>query len=264
MTTSIDIEKLKATLTEGLPQEQVTEFYKLLHETGISRYDVEILLLMRTLGTFQKFYAEIPKSIHAAADRMQKVDAAIDNMANSLNQSLNDFDELTDSIGAHVKEASKKAMNRAAAEMRTISAGFKENLTAAMNESLPLSELKEAGKTFTDTIAESNRASAELRNDIKVAGLTRIGVIAAATLAVILASWLVIYFLYQSRFENERLSVVGIVVDQVENNQAILSELSRANRKLELSYNESGQKLLTISNARGYTSTSKEGVIAFK
>ena len=68
MTTSIDIEKLKATLTEGLPQEQITKFYKLLHETRISRCYVEILLLMRILGTFQKLYAEIPKSIHAAAD----------------------------------------------------------------------------------------------------------------------------------------------------------------------------------------------------
>ena len=41
-------------------------------------------------------------------------------MTNSLNQSLADFDELTDNIGAHVKEASKKAIKRASAEMRGI------------------------------------------------------------------------------------------------------------------------------------------------
>ena len=264
MTANIDIEKLKATLTEGLPQEQVTEFYRLLHETGISRYDVEILLLMRTLGTFHKLYAEIPKSIHAAADRMQKVDAAIDNMTNSLNQSLGDFDELTENIGKHVKEASQKALNRAAAEMRGISADFKDNLTAAMNESLPLSALKEAGKTFTETIAASNQASAELRNNIRIAGWTRIGVIAAATFVVIIASWLVIHFQYESRFEKARLSVVSRVIEQVEDNQAILNELAKANRRLELSRSESGTKLLAISNARGYTSTSKAGVIEFK
>ena len=69
-------------------------------------------------------------------------------IANSLNQSLSDFGELTGNIGAHVKEASQKAMKRAAAEMRGISDNFRENLTAAINESLPLPELKEAGKAF--------------------------------------------------------------------------------------------------------------------
>jgi phage-related protein len=263
-TTNIDLEKLKTTLTEGLPQEQVTEFYRLLHETGISRYDVEILLLMRTLGTFHKLYAEIPKSIHAAADRMQKVDAAIEGMTNSLNQSLNDFDELTGSIGSHVKEASQKALNLAAAEMRGISTDFKENLKTAMNESLPLDELKEAGKTFTDTIAAGNQAAAELRKNIKITNWTRTGAIAAATLVVIVASWLVIYFHYQSRFEKARLSVVNRVIEQVDDNRAVLDELAKANRRLELSRSESGTKLLAISNAKGYTSTSKAGVIEFK
>ena len=264
MTVNIDIEKLKTTLTEGLPQEQVTEFYRLLHETGISRYDVEILLLMRTLGTFHKLYAEIPKSIHAAADRMQKVDAAIENMTNSLNQSLADFDELSGSIDKHVKEASQKALNRASAEMRGISTDFKENLTAAMNDSLPLSELKEAGKTFADTIAASNQASAELRNNIRVAGWTRIGVIAAAALVVIVASWLVFHFRYESRLEEARRDVIGKVIEQIEDNQAVLNELAKANRRLELSRSESGTKLLAVSNAKGYTSTSKAGVIEFK
>jgi signal transduction histidine kinase len=148
--------------------------------------------------------------------------------------------------------------------MRGISTDFKENLTVAMKESLPLSELKEAGKTLTDTIAASNQASAELRNNIKVAGLTRIGVIAAATLVVIVASWLVTHFHYESRFEKARLSVVSRVIEQVEDNQAILNELAKANRRLELSRSESGTKLLAISNAKGYTSTSKAGVIKFK
>ena len=264
MTNSIDIEKLKATLTEGLPQEQVTEFYRLLHETGISRYDVEILLLMRTLGTFQKFYSEIPKSIHSAVDRAQKLDASIENMTNSLNQSLTDFDELTGNIDKHIKEASQKALKRAAAEMSGVSVDFRENLTVAMKESLPISELKEAGKTFSDTIAASNQASGELRNNIKVARRTQIGVIACAALSMIFASWLVFHFQYAAWLEESRRNAIGRVIEQVDDNRAILNELALANRRLELTRSESGTKFLAISNARGYTSTANSGVIEFK
>ena len=132
-----------------------------------------------------------------------------------------------------------------------------------MTANIDIEKLK-AGKTFTETIAASNQASAELRNNIRIAGLTRIGVIAAATLVVIIASWLVIHFHYESRFEKARLGVVGRVIEQVEDNQAILNELAKANRRLELSRGESGTKLLAISNARGYTSTSKAGMIEFK
>ena len=264
MTNSIDIEKLKATLTEGLPQEQVTEFYRLLHETGISSYDVEILLLMRTLGTFQKLYAEIPKSVHAAADRIQKVDAAIENMTNSLGQSLTDFDELTDKIGAHVKEASQKALNRAAAEMSGVSDNFKETLTTAINESLPLSELKNAGKTFADAISATNQASVELRKNVKVAGWTRIGAIASTAIAVIFASWVFFHYRYEAWLEDARRDAISRVVEQVEVNQAVIEELAKANRRLELSHSESGTKLLAVSKAKGYTSTANAGVIEFK
>jgi len=219
---------------------------------------------MRTLGTFQKFYSEIPKSIHSAVDRAQKLDAAIENMTNSLNQSLADFDELTGSIDKHVKEASRKALNRAAAEMRGASDDFRENLTIAMKESLPLSELKEAGKTFSDTIAASNAASSELRNNINVARRTQIGVIACAALSMIFASWLVFHFRYTSWLEESRRAAIGKVIEQIDDNRAVLNELALANRRLELSRSESGAKTLAISNAEGYTSTAKAGVIVFK
>ena len=62
-------------LSEGLSEEQRLEWFKTLHETGITADDAELARLLRVLQLHKGFYEEIPARVREAlkhADTLSK------------------------------------------------------------------------------------------------------------------------------------------------------------------------------------------------
>ena len=77
---------------------------------------------------------------------------------------------------------------------------------------------------------------------------------------IVLCSWVFFHLHYRTRLHNMQ----DVIVEQVGENQAVLTTLARENRKLELLTRENGNKMLFIRNAEGWTTIEKHGVIEFK
>ena len=68
------------------------------------------------------------------------------------------------------------------------------------------------------------------------------------------------HYRYEKRLDNAHAAIIN----QVQDNYAVLLELAKSNSRLELSTGDKGQKLLAVKNATGWTSSDKRGVIEFR
>jgi hypothetical protein len=77
-----------------------------------------------------------------------------------------------------------------------------------------------------------------------------------------LVSWISLHQWYLGRIERERTALVG----QIEQNRAVLLELAKSHRTLELLQGpeDSHRKLLVMKDASGWQSKRNHGVIEFK
>jgi hypothetical protein len=66
-------------LTAGLTAEQKTNFFRTLHEAGISTKDHELALFFRGLQLYKAYYEEIPVSVQKGVAEKKKEDSAKDN-----------------------------------------------------------------------------------------------------------------------------------------------------------------------------------------
>ena len=256
-------------LTEGLTDSRKAEFLKTLYEAGISQRDLELGKLLRALQIYKAYYETIPESIRQAVSEISLLKDEMAKLTGQAEQSVDaggqlferlihetaQVDESLRQLHAHVEDSVDKASD-------IVSQRMSELLSNAMQETLPLSDLAEAGKVFSEALAASNQASAELRANVRNIRRAHWRAYALAACSVIAVFWIGIHYLYRQQLEQERVAVIA----QIEGNRDVLLELARSNRNLELIYDEKDPelKLLSMKDATGWTSTGKRGVIEFR
>jgi len=256
--------KLVVSLLEGFTDSQKTEILLNMHDIGLSERDFELFQMLRTFHLLKAYIETLPESVKEAVDSIKKSETSIEEITDTFNVAAGSFGTMVSKIDKHVAEAGKKAMAVVADEMNEYADMLKASLKAAMNEALPLSDLQKAGETFSTVVSENRQISNELRENAIAGRRAQYGMIAVACLAVIIASWAFFHFRYEARMTENRISAINSLVQQIEHNRDVLYELSKADRRLELQYGDDGVKRVAISNAEGYTSPRKSGVIQFK
>lgn len=256
--------KLIFSLLEGFSDIQKAEILMNMHDIGISERDFELFQLLRTFHILKSYIETLPESVKEAVDAIKKSETSIEGITDTFNISASSFQSMVSALKTHVAESGKKAMACVTDEMNQYADNLKASLKDAMNEALPLSDLKEAGKTFSTVVAENRQISQTLRENAASGRRLQYKAIGLAVVFAVLASWSFFYFWYKSMLESERLTAANAAIQQVERNRDILDELSRVNRTMEFLYGEKGEKLLAISDASCYTSIKNSGVIQFK
>ena len=280
-----NFEKLAGKLTDA----QKVVFLRILNEHGISvESDLVLSKFFLALQTYIELYKKIPESIDEATAFFQKaiqkatadfqkpvgdvaqLKAEIEKLTRQAGQSaqnaemsrtrisqeLSRVDESLENINSSVKAGTEKAA-------ATVSERMTELLSDALEKAMPLSDLKEAGKTFSDAINESKHASAELRENVKTVRRARFGTLATGFaltfIFAVLGTWGFFYSRSERRIEEARADYVRMISD----NDRILSELAKSKRELFLANDADGSKILGMENAKGET-WKKTGVIVFK
>ena len=254
----MNTEEAFETLTANLSDEHKAEFFKILHEAGIKQDDRVLIKFFRALQLYKSFYEEIPKSAMKAAVRIGKVRDEVEKMADRVAGDAGHVNESLDNIYSSVGEAAEKSSRRIIDNIeKTL-----EPLSDAVKKALPaqLADLEKVNKVFANTIKTSKRASAELQKNIKYMQWRHYRAFMLAVFFVILGLWSYIHLQYVQRF-NEQCAVIA---SQAEHNSDIIFELAKANRRIELTTDANGSKLLSIRNAKAWVSTDKRGVIEFK
>lgn len=226
MTKEIDF----AELTKNLTPAQKADLLSAMSDAKIKKTDTELVSLLIFLKLTREDYDKIQKDFDKSVQRAINVAESIALHSDTIKREVDQFDDIY---------AKKKAN---------------------MSETL-----MEAKEELSKVVAENKRISRELLKDVNADKRVRYATILSACLIAIAASWIVFHFHYEARMTEERISAINTVVRQMEHNQDVLFELAKANRRLELQDGEKkGEKLLAISNAEGYTSLGKAGVIKFK
>jgi cell division septum initiation protein DivIVA len=233
-------------------------------------------------------YEEIPEGIHAATawfqTAIQKVTADFQKPVSDMTQLKTEIEKLTrqtkqsaenaemsrtrisqelalvdeslESINSSVKEGTEKAA-------ATVSERMTELLSGALEKAMPLSDLKKAGKTFSEAVRESEQASAELRENVKTIKRARFRTLAVAFaltfIFAILGTGGFFYSWSERRIEDWRVHYLRQIAD----NHNIVLRLSESNRRLIWATNDDGSKLLVMENATGET-RNNHGVIKFR
>ena len=260
MADTVTTNKLLISLLTGFTEEQKTEILLNISDIGLSERDFEILQLLRIFHLLKAYIETLPESVKESVDAIKKSEASIDDITDTLNVVAQSFQTMVDKMEAHIKEAGKKTMAVVTDEMNEYGDQLKASLKDAINEALPLSNLKKASKTFSRVVSENAQISEELRKNAFAGKKIQYGLFAGVWLIAFFSAWAFLHFRYEARIAENRISVA----QQIEHNQDVLHELSKANRRMELQYGENGEIRLAISNAEGYTSPRKSGVIQLK
>ncbi|MDR0841845.1 MAG: hypothetical protein LBP68_00305 [Acidobacteriota bacterium] len=256
-------------LVSGMPSEQKAEFYGILHKAGIGRQDVEIAKLFRALQLYRAYYEAIPASMAQAVAEIDRLKKEVGELVEQADQSaaaseklLNRFTQEAAEVGESLVKLHSHVEEAAARAAVVVSRRMTEMLSEAMGKTLPLDALSQAGKTFSAAVAASNQASADLRKNIKVIRRAHRRAYALAACSVILAFWVYIHFQYERKVTEARAAILA----DVQGNQAVLSELAKARRTLELVTKDKDprRRLLFMKDAKGWTTTEKHGVIEFR
>jgi len=245
-------------LTADLSDEQKVEFYSALHEAGIKRHDRVLIKFLRALQLYKAYYSTIPQSVQKAAIRIGKLKDDVEKMADRIAGDTGDVHVSLNNIYSSVGEAADKASRRIINNIEKTLAP----LSDAVKKALPsqLADLENAAKSFNKAIKTSKRASAEIQKNIKYMQWRHYRAFTLAVFFVILGLWGFIHYWYEQQF-NERCAAIAA---RFEENQTILLELAKSNRRLELAIDDNGSKLLSMKNAEGWNSKDKRGVIEFK
>jgi len=70
-------------LVADLPDQQKGEFFRNLHEAGISPNDVELARLLRALQLYKSYYETIPASVQKAVAEIERLNLTIAEVLNS-------------------------------------------------------------------------------------------------------------------------------------------------------------------------------------
>ena len=269
-------------LTKNLSAEQRAEFFRTLHEAGIDPRDRVLVRLLCVMQIYKSYYEEIPASINKSMEGIQKIKNEIESLAHHAEQSVDEGAKLVEKImqetaqvGDSLKHMQANVEAAVGKSVELVSSRVKETLDEAVNKSIPLETLSaaeealssaginiaEAGKDITEAVTESRKATAAMRNDVKVIRVTHVFSCLVASLVLILIFWGCL--LYQ--FGQKEMEIRNAVSSEISVNQDILSTLIKTRHNFELvtDTNNPRRKLLFIKNAKGWTTLDKYGVIEF-
>ncbi len=266
-------------LAEGLSDQVKAEFYKTLHEAGIGPKDTELARLLRALQLYRAYYESIPLAIEKATDKVERVKQEIKTLAAEARKSSDAGIELSRTV---IEKAEKFTEELAGIDVRVeaaldqsageLAVHISELLNAAVDEKIlepigqRLTELADSNKAFGDVIAQNKKASEMLCRSIVLARRAHFGSYALGGLLIIVAfalgSWFYIHHWYEGQVEEVRASLVS----QVDKNRALLLDLSKSNRTLQLldDPDHPHRKLLVLKDQSGWQSARKYGVIEFQ
>jgi hypothetical protein len=265
-------------LAEGLPEAHKAEFYKTLHEAGISPKDEELGRLLRALQLYKSYYESIPTAVQAAAGKIEQLKKDIEGFSA---ETRGNFDLSTHLTGQVIQEAERihqdfeqihkyieeamrqSAENLASGMAKQLAEGIEERILSPLQSRLE--KLAGSGKAFEDAITRNNEAAASLIKSTAIASRFHIKAYAIwGLLALLVFAACAALFLnhrYADRLDDEREALIK----QTEQNRAVLLQLSKSHRTLELISNpqKSNRKLLIMKNASGWQTPEKQGVIEF-
>lgn len=265
-------------LAEGLPEQHRAEFFKHLHEAGVSPNDLELARLLCVLQLYKAYYEAIPDAVQKIASGIEKVKSEVEGFSRDAHQSADASARLageviqeTERVRKDLAKIHEQIEKRMAQSSEKIVSKVTQLLIAEISKDLllPLKEqmsnLAGSSKSFGDAIAQSGKAVEMLRDNVKVIrraylwtyGLCGILIVCA----LFSASWLYLHHLYSEQMEQERVVLIG----QVKKNREVLLELAKSRRTLEFVQDPSSpnRKYLVMKDASGWQSAGKYGVIEF-
>jgi DNA repair exonuclease SbcCD ATPase subunit len=265
-------------LVADLPDHHQSEFFRNLHEAGISPNDIELARLLRSLQRYKAYYESIPTAVQAAAAEIERLTQEIDRLsadarrsseasANCAGQVIKEAEHVRQdltNIHEQVEEATRDVPEEVAGRMADLLSASLE--TALQPLEIRLSELARSNSAFDDAIVCCDKASDALRQNAALARRVHLGAyaLAAVLIACVLSagSWFSLHQWYEGRIEGERAALV----QQVEKNRAVLLKLAEWHRTLELLQDPEhpSRKLLVMKDASGWKSTRNHGVIEFR
>ncbi len=268
-----------ADLAAGLPDESRAEFFRILHETGIGPKDTELARLLRALQLYKAYYETIPIAVEEAAGELDRVKEEIKSIAAEVHQSAGagihissevikkaeQFNQELAGISKHVEEALKKSAEDLTSRMAALlKSNVEEKVLAPITKRM--ADLAESNQAFGDAIEQSRNAAEMLRRNIVLARRAHFKPYVLGGLMILCAlafgSWFLTYRWYQGRIEDERASLVS----QTDKNRALLLELAKSDRTLQLldDPDHPDRKLIVMKDASGWQSARKHGVIEFE
>jgi hypothetical protein len=261
-----------------LPDNNRAEFYRILHETGISPNDIELARLLKALQLYKAYYESIPAAVRAAAGEIDRLKQDIEQLGREIRESL---DAGTQLVGQVVLE-SQRVHGEISGINSQIDDAFRvstEGLTSRMTKYLTagleksvvplekrLTQLAVSNRDFDDAIDRNVRATAALEKSTAAARRFHVWTYTicgfAAVCSLVLGSWLHLHRQYEARIEAEQKTLVN----QFEQNRAVLLQLSKAHRTLEFQQDPKRPNLgfLVMKDAAGWQSANNQGVIQFK
>ena len=264
-------------LAEGLSEDQKTEYFKTLHEVGVSPSDVELARLLKALQLYKGYYESIPEAVKNSAGKIDQLKQEIEKLSVDARAGLDAGAMLA---GQVIKEAEKVSQGvsgigvyidnamRQSAEGLTkhlsgqLTKGIKDSLTPLEGR---LIQLVAANKTFDDAITQSKKAAILLQQNAATARKGQFWAYGLCSLLVVCSlvavSWLWIHRSYEVQYAAK----YEALVKQNDRNRAVLLRLSKLNKSLELHLDpdRSAHGFIVLNNATGWQSATKQGVIEF-
>jgi hypothetical protein len=265
-------------LAAGLPAQHQAEFFRTLHEAGISPNDVELARLLRALQLYKSYYESIPAAVEKAAAGIERIKGEVESFSRDAHQSSEtsaqlagqviqetervrkDLVQIQEQIDKGMVQSSESIASRMAG---LLSAGIEKTVLLPLQTRL--AELAGSGKEFGDAIAQSNKAVALLRDNVRVIRRSYLWTYGLSGLLIICTlfsgSWICLHYWYADQIEQERAASIGYM----EKNRTVLLQLAKSHRMLELiqSPDRPNRKLLIMKDASGWQSAGKCGVIEF-
>jgi hypothetical protein len=264
-------------LAEGLPDKQREEFFKTLHEVGISPEDVELARLLKALQLYKAYYESIPEAVNKSAGKIDLLKQEIAKLSVDARAGLDAGAMLAGQVIEEAKKVSQgisgisvyvdNAMRQSAEGLtkhlsEQLAKGIKDSLTPLESR---LIQLVAANKTFDDAIAQSKKAAILLHQSAAIVKKSQLWIYALCSLVIICSLVAVSWFWLHKSYEDRLAIKYEALVKQNDRNRAILLRLSKLNRSLELQLDpdRSGHGFLILKDATGWQSATKQGVIEF-
>jgi hypothetical protein len=265
-------------LAAGLPDQHRAEFFKVLHEAGIGQHDVELARLLRALQIYKAYYESIPAAVQEAAGRIEQLKKEIESFsmdargnldlsAHLAGQVIQETERIHQDfvqINKHIENAMRQSAESLASHMADhLTMGIEQKVLAPLQSRLD--SLAGSNKAFDDAIARNNKATAALQISTAQARRLHNWTYFLCCFLVICMSVSGAYFLLHRWYAGRIEAECEALAKQSEKNHAVLLELAKSHRTLELVRDpaHSGRKLLVMKNASGWQSAGKCGVIEF-
>ncbi len=264
-------------LAEGLPDKQREEYFKTLHEVGISPEDVELARLLKALQLYKAYYESIPEAVKNSAGKIDQLKQEIEKLSVDAKAGLDAGARLAGQVIEEAKKVSQgvsgisvyvdTAMRQSAEGLtkhlsEQLAKGIKDSLTPLESR---LVQLVEANKTFDDAITQSKKAAILLHQNAAIVKKSQLRTYALCSLAVVCSLVAVSWFWLHRSYEDKLTTKYESLVKQNDRNRAILLRLSKLNRSLELQLDpdHSDHGFLILKDATGWQSATRQGVIEF-